>query len=404
MTPDQVAQCLLYVIVALLLAKLLGELAERLKQAPVVGELLAGVILGGGVLGFIRLDNPMHLTASTSALVLLAELGVILLLFEVGLESDLDDFLKVGPSALMVAVVGVTGPFVVGFFVSRWFGLSTPVSVFMGASLTATSVGVTARTFSDLGQINTNVARIVLGAAVIDDVLGLIILAVVSSVVTDGSVSLAKVAITAGTAIAFLVGGIVIGLRLAPYMLVAAKQVRTRGMLTISAFLFCLVFAYVAHKLGLAPIVGAFAAGLILAKTEDQVHIQASMKPLADILIPIFFVMLGVSVNIAVFNPYSNAYSGSLALAGALIVTAILMKVVAGLGVLRKGVNRLAVGVGMIPRGEVGLFFASIGWSRRIINSTEYAAILAVVIVTTIITPPILKLVLAKRAGKARHA
>ena len=400
MSPDQAAQCILYIIVVLLLAKLLGELAELIHQPAVVGELLAGIILGGSVLGWIRMDGHASLSPSLTSLAFLAQLGVILLLFEVGLESDLDDFLKVGPSALMVAVIGVIGPFAAGYLVSRLFQLPTPVAVFMGAALTATSVGITARTLGDLGQLRTNAARTILGAAVIDDVLGLIILAVVSGLGATGHISYWQVARITALAISFLVGAIVIGVPLAPHILTVAKRLRTRGMLTISAFLFCLVFAYIAHGLGLAAIVGAFAAGLVLAKTADQVHIQERMKPIADIFIPIFFVILGLSVNLRVFNPFSVGARGSLVLAAALILVAVTMKMLAGLGVLRRGISRVVVGIGMIPRGEVGLIFASIGLSKSIINSAEYSAIVAVVVFTTLITPPLLKLAF-KTSSKA---
>ena len=402
MSLDQVSQCVLSVIIILVFAKVFGELSERIGQPPVLGELLAGVLIGGSVLGLIKIDHGAALPPECSSLVFLAELGVILLLFEVGLESDLEEFLRVGPSALMVAVVGVIGPFALGYLVSLWFHLSTPVSIFMGAALTATSVGITARTLSDLGQLRTSAAKIILGAAVIDDVFGLIILAVVASLITTQSVSFWGVTTTALYAVAFLVGSILIGIPVAPYMLRLAKKLRTRGMLTISAFLFCLALAYAAHALGLAPIVGAFAAGLVLARTEDLVHIRERMRPLADVLVPIFFVMLGVSVNLSVLNPLDPKGRPMLGFIGLLVLAAIVMKCFAGLGVLKRGVSRIVVGVGMIPRGEVGLIFAGIGLSRGIINPVEYAAIIAVVIITTFITPSLLKLVLGKSAKPER--
>lgn len=403
MQPDQVAQCLLYIIVLLLVAKVFGELAERVHQPAVVGELIAGIILGGSVLGFIRMEGAGGASPACTALSFIAELGVILLLFEVGLESDLDDFLGVGSSALMVAVIGVVGPFAAGYFVSLLFHLSSATALFMGAALTATSVGITARTLGDLGQLRTNAAKTILGAAVIDDVLGLIILAVVGGLSSTGRVSIWHVGETTLLAILFLVGSMVIGVPLAPHIMGILNRLRTRGMLTISAFLFCLGFAYVAHELGLAAIVGAFAAGLVLAKSCDRLHIQERIKPIADIFIPIFFVILGVSVNLGVFNPFHAESRASLTLAGGLILVAIVMKVVAGLGVLRKGINRLVVGVGMIPRGEVGLIFASIGYGKGIINSMEYSAIVGVVVFTTLVTPPLLKLVIKESPQKA-HA
>jgi len=396
MSLDQVSQSILYIIIILVFAKVFGELAERIGQPPVLGELVAGVILGASVLGWIRADRTAILAPESSVLVFLAELGVIILLFEVGLESDLEEFLRVGWSAMLVAVIGVAGPFALGYYSSILLGLSYTSAIFMGAALTATSVGITARTLGDLGQIRTSAAKIILGAAVIDDVIGLIILAVVGSLVAGNTVSFGEVGKVVLLAVAFLAGGIAIGIFLAPHMLGLAKKLRTRGMLTISAFLFCLTLSYLAHELGLAAIVGAFAAGLILARTEDLVHIQQRIKPIADIFVPIFFVMLGVSVNLSVLNPLNPEARSNLAFIGILVLVAVVMKVVAGLGVLKRGVSRLVVGVGMIPRGEVGLIFASIGLTRNIITPAEYAAIIAVVIITTFITPPLLKGVLSR--------
>lgn len=393
---EQITQAILYVILILIFAKLFGEIAERIGQPPVLGELLAGVVLAATAFKWMHAD-----ASENQPLLLLAELGVILLLFEIGLESDLEEFLRVGASALMVAVVGVVGPFAVGYLVAASFHLSTTVAIFIGATLTATSVGITARTLSDLGQCRTPAARVILGAAVVDDVLGLIILAVVTSLVQDGAISAWDIAKTTVLAIVFLVGAIVVGIPVAPFMLKIAKRLRTRGILTISAFLFCLLLGYIAHRLGLATIVGAFAAGLVLARTEDLAHIQERMKPLADILIPVFFVMLGLSVNLGVFNPFDEGAGKRFVFMGVLSAVAIVMKMFSGLGVLRKGVNRLVVGVGMIPRGEVGLIFASIGLSRGIITSEQYAAIIAVIVITTFVTPPLLKLAFAsaKQAG-----
>lgn len=383
-----IPQTILYIIIILLYAKVLGELAERIGQPPVLGELIAGVILGSSVLGWIKPND---------ALLVFAELGVILLLFEIGLESDIKEFLSVGPSALLVAIIGVVLPFAFGYLVSYYvFHLANTVSIFVGATLTATSVGITARTLTDLGRLKAPEAKIILGAAVVDDVIGLIILAVVTGLVTHGSVSALDVAKTSILAIAFLVGAIVIGLIITPHILQFVKTLRTRGILTISAILFCLILAYIAHKLHLATIVGAFAAGLVLARTDDTAHIQDRVKPIADIFVPIFFVMLGTSVNLSLFNPFNPEMHSVIYLMLTLSAIAVLMKIFSGFGVLKKGVNKLVVGVGMIPRGEVGLIFASIGLARNIINPGEYASIVAIVVITTFITPPLLKFVLRK--------
>lgn len=390
-----VSQTILYLIIILIFAKVFGELAERIGQPPVLGELIAGVVLGSSVLGWIHTNDAM---------LVLAELGVILLLFEIGLESDLEEFLRVGPSAILVAVIGVILPFIAGYMVSYYlFGVTSVVSIFIGATLTATSVGITARTLTDLGQLKTAAAKIILGAAVVDDVIGLIILAVVTGLVADGSVNIFGVVKTSVMAILFLVGAIVIGIPVAPYLLKLTKNLRTRGILTISALLFCLILSYAAYGLHLATIVGAFAAGLVLARTDDLAHIQERIKPIADIFVPIFFVMLGVSVNLSVFNPTNPESRSGLMMMLALVLVAVVMKLFAGFGVLRKGVSRIVVGVGMIPRGEVGLIFASIGLARKIITPGEYAAIVAIVVITTFITPPLLKIVLKKVKPEAQE-
>jgi len=386
---ESITQAIFYIIMILVFAKAFGELAERVGQPPVLGELLAGVVLASTVFRYLHVE-----VAGNQPLLLLAELGVILLLFEIGLESDLEEFLRVGPSALVVATVGIAGPFAVGYFVSIWFGLATKVAVYIGATLTATSVGITARTLSDLRRLGTAEAKIILGAAVIDDVLGLIILAVVTGA---GAITAWQISKTTLLAIGFLLGAILIGVPVAPHMFRIARRLRTRGILTISAFLFCLTLAYIAHELRLATIVGAFAAGLVLARTEDLAHIQERMKPVADILVPVFFVMVGIRVDLGIFNPLDPQAHGMLALMGVLVAVAVIMKLFSGLGVLRRRVNRIAVGVGMIPRGEVGLIFATIGLTRHVITPGEYAAIVAVVVITTFITPPLLKL--AFRAG-----
>ncbi len=381
------SRIIIQIVIILFAAKVVAEIAVRGGMPAVLGELLAGVILGGSLLGVIRQNE---------VLTVLAEIGAIILLFEIGLESDLEEFLRVGTSAFTVAVIGVIGPFAVGYGVALAFGLNSITAVYIGATLTATSVGITARTLADLGRLHTNEARIILGAAVIDDVLGLIILAVVYGLVKTNSVSFWEVSKITILAVAFLAGAIAIGIPVAPRVMSVVKRLRTRGILTVSAVIFCFGLAYIAHELRLATIVGAFAAGLVLAKTEDHAHIQACIKPVADIFIPIFFVMLGVSVDLGAFSPAGAEGGSLLPFTGLLILVAVVMKLFAGLGVLRRGVKRLTVGIGMIPRGEVGLIFASFGLTNQVISSALYSAIVAVVFFTTFITPPLLKLAFRK--------
>ena len=403
---------ILYALVIILLAaKIGGDLVERLGQPAVLGELVFGVLLGNAFLVGIPWFEPLK---GHHALTVLAEIGVILLLFEVGLESTVADMMKVGLSSLLVALLGVIAPFFLGWGVAAWFlpGHSLYVHLFIGATLTATSVGITARVLKDLGRIKDKESRIILGAAVIDDIMGLVILAVVSGVIAsversgEGVSSLAILWIIA-KAVIFLFGAVVVGGMLSPRVFRLASKLRVAGMLLTTALAFCFVLAWLAAIMGLAPIVGAFAAGLILEKvhfrefeSRGEHDLEELIHPLAVFLVPIFFVEMGMAVDLRTFAD-SQVLVFALALTGA----AIIGKQAAALGVLERGLNRLAVGLGMIPRGEVGLIFAAIGarmmiQGEPVISASVYSAVVIMVIVTTLVTPPVLKLVL-ERADKA---
>jgi Kef-type K+ transport system membrane component KefB len=406
---------LIGVAIMLVLAKVGGEIFERAGQPGVLGELFAGVVLGNLVIfGFNRAE-PLKTNETIAAL---AELGVIILLFEVGLESDLKEMVEVGWSSLLVAVLGVIVPFFLGWAVSAYFLPDEPrlVHIFIGATLCATSVGITARVFKDLGKLATREARIILGAAVIDDVLGLLILAVVAGAIravgTGGVLSYSEVGLIALKSFAFLIGSIAIGILLMPRMLHVASRLVTRGVLLTFAISCCLFLAWMAAKVGLAPIVGAFAAGLIL----DEVHFKHGrgqqerdlhdlLQPVSTVLVPIFFVLMGLKVDLRLF-----ARVDILGLAFALTVAAIIGKQICAFGVVERGINRLAVGLGMIPRGEVGLIFAGIGAtlmlpaangvSQPVISSAIFGAVVIMVIITTLITPIALKWSLGKGKRK----
>ncbi|HJY29471.1 MAG TPA: cation:proton antiporter [Pyrinomonadaceae bacterium] len=403
---------LIGVAVMLVIAKLMGEVFERLRQPAVLGELFAGILLGNLVLlGFTSAES-LKTNATVAAL---AEFGVIILLFEVGLESDLKEMMEVGWSSLLVAVLGVIAPFVLGWAVSAYLIPDEPrlAHIFIGATLCATSVGITARVFKDLGKLNTREARIILGAAVIDDVLGLLILAVVAgaikAVATGASLSMLDVALIAIKSLAFLIGSIVVGQLLVPRLLRGAGRLETRGVLLTLAISVCLVLAWASAKVGLAPIVGAFAAGLIL----DEVHYKPSggrkerdlhdlLQPVSTVLVPIFFVLMGLKVDLRLFMQFDI-----LGLAIALTLAAIVGKQICALGVIERGINRLAVGLGMIPRGEVGLIFAGIGATLMlpsasganvpVISSAIFGAVVIMVIITTLITPITLKWSLGRK-------
>ena len=406
---------LIGVAVMLMLAKLGGELFERLKQPAVLGELVAGIVLGNLVIFGFTGAEPLKTHATVAAL---AELGVIILLFEVGLESDLREMMEVGFSSLLVALLGVIAPFFLGWIVSAYFIPEAPqlAHIFIGAVLCATSVGITARVFKDLGMLNTREARIILGAAVIDDVLGLLILAVVAGAIkaaaTGGALSMIEVGFIALKSLAFLIGSILIGHFIMPRVLRGAGRFETRGVLLTLAISFCLVLAWAAAKVGLAPIVGAFAAGLIL----DEVHYKSAggrqerdlvdlLQPVSAVLVPIFFVLMGLKVDLRLFTRVEI-----LGFAFVLTLAAIVGKQICALGVTERGLNRLAIGVGMIPRGEVGLIFAGIGAtlmlptatgvSEPVITSAVFGAVVIMVFITTLITPLALKWALGRKSRK----
>ena len=406
---DPIAHVVLWLAVILAAAKLGGDLAVRLRQPAVLGELVAGVLLGNLRLAGIDFFAPL---ATDPSLDMLARLGVLILLFEVGLESTVKQMLKVGLSSLIVALLGVAAPFGLGWAVGAWLlpHESGYVHAFLGAALSATSVGITARVLKDLKREKTEEARIILGAAVIDDVLGLVMLTVVSGAIAaagrGGVLPLGDVLGIVGKALAFLAGSLVLGAAIAPRLFDLASRLKSRGVLLSLGLAFCFVLSWLADLIGLAPIVGAFAAGLILESVHyrsfvdnGEHELEELVHPLAEFLVPVFFVLMGARTDLRSF-----AEPGVLGLAAALILAAIVGKQACALGVLGPGLNRLAVGVGMIPRGEVGLIFANIGLGltlagRPIISPSTFSAVVVMVIVTTMLTPPALKWAMERRTS-----
>lgn len=388
-----VARFFLVLAAILVAAKLLGEAAERIGQPAVLGELLAGVLLGGSVLGIVPSDGP-----AAEVIHVLAELGVLLLLFEIGLETDLREMFRVGPAALAVAVVGVTLPFAFGYLYWRYAphaasgnGDLITAAIFIGATLTATSVGITARVLSDLGRMRTPEARIIIGAAVIDDVLGLVILSVVSGVAAGASVSAFGIGRTLAVAVGFLVVAVVVGRFVGPRLFDVIVRMRVRYVLLVASIAFALALAGLAGFAGSALIIGAFAAGLILSGTNQFDTIEHEVRPVASIFTPFFFVSVGASVNLALLNPSTPAARATLLMAGALTLLAIIGKVAAGWAAPWTRFRRIVVGVGMVPRGEVGLIFAEIGRRSGVLGEEVFGAVLLMVMVTTFIAPPALK-------------
>jgi Kef-type K+ transport system membrane component KefB len=403
---DPVAHVVLLVAVILVAGKLGGDVAVRLGQPAVLGELLAGVVLGNlGLAGLHGLDAVAHDTDVD----LLSRLGVLILLFDVGLESTVGQMLGVGASALLVAVLGVAAPLALGWLVGAWLlpEGGAHLHAFLGATLCATSVGITARVLQDLGRSQSREARIILGAAVVDDVLGLVVLSVVAAVIgaSEGGVPLSYAAMgwILGKAVLFLLGSVILGLWLSPRLFRFGPRLRRRDVLLTFGLAFCFVLAWLSDVVGLAPIVGAFAAGLIL----EDVHfrglldrgerpLREAIHPITAFLAPLFFVVMGMRTDLVSFLD-----GRVLLLTLALTIAAIVGKQVCGLGVLGGGVDRLSVGLGMVPRGEVGLIFANIGvmlsaGGRPLLDATAYSAIVAMVILTTLITPPALKWSLGK--------
>lgn len=404
---SDIAPVVLALAVILIAAKLGGDVAVRLGQPAVLGELIVGVILGNLTLvGF----GGMEPLGQEPTIAMLAELGVLILLFEVGLEATVRDMVKVGLPSLLVALLGVVTPFVLGWGVGAWVlpDESVYVHLFLGATLTATSVGITARVLRDLDKSRTPEARIILGAAVIDDVLGLVILAVVAGVIQAADqgrgVSLGATGLVMAKALVFLVGALVLGMWLSPRLFARAAQLRGPGVLLATALSFCFLLAYLSSIMGLAPIVGAYAAGLIL----EDVHyrdfagrgerpLEELIQPVASVLVPVFFVLMGMRVDLTAF-----AHTEVLGLAALLTVAAIIGKQACSLGAMGRGLDHLSIGIGMVPRGEVGLIFASIGMSLTIggmpvVSPAIYSAIVIMVILTTMAAPPALKWSLNRR-------
>jgi Kef-type K+ transport system membrane component KefB len=390
---------LLALAFAIVGAKLAGELVERLGQPAVLGELIVGILAGNTVL----LGGPdLSALASTETLTSMAELGAVLLLFHVGLESTPRDMLAVGGRAALVAVVGVVAPMLLGFGVGELLrpDESWMLHAFLGAMLAATSVGITARVLKDADALRAPFARIILGAAVIDDVLGLVVLAVVSGIITASgtgvALSAASILWIIGKALLFLVGALLVGSFLSPRVFRGALALRSRGVVLTLSLGFCFVLAYLALKAGLAPIVGAFAAGLVLEDVHFEDHVQRgepplheSLEPLTALLVPVFFVRMGMLVDLRSF-----ASASVLGFAALLTLAAVLGKLACA-AVAPKGVSGLTLGLGMMPRGEVGLIFAGIGAKlvvsgKPVVDAGTYAAAVFMVVATTMLTPPLL--------------
>lgn len=378
-----IAEFLLALIAIFIAAKAFGEIAERLGQPAVLGELLGGVLIG---VSGLHLVDPHDTTIH-----LLSELGVILLLFLIGLETDLKKLMSVGGSATAVAIVGVALPFAGGWLLGRALGFNPMVSVFLGAALTATSVGITARVLSDLGHLKDDESQIILGAAVVDDIIGLVLLTLLSTLAGGGTLSVLGVGRIVLVAFGFVIAAIVIGSALAPALIKLVDRIDMARGLFFASVVFAFLLAYIAQQVGSAIIIGSFAAGLVLARTDRGRDIEHEVHDVAQFFVPIFFVVVGAAVDLRSINPFDPASRRFFLIGLALAAIGTVGKVAAGFVVTKKGIKRTVIGVGMIPRGEVGLIFAQIGLSTGLLSGGLYGAVALMVMITTLIAPPMLR-------------
>ncbi|MBD2176981.1 cation:proton antiporter [Pseudanabaena sp. FACHB-1998] len=417
--PIVLSSVLLSLVVIYLASKIGSEIAKRLDFPPVLGELVAGVLVGISALhliifpdsGLLVSDSLImsgiqllnHLSpevlsqvfASQSEVIsVIAELGVIVLLFEIGLESNLRDLKEVGIQAVVAACVGVAVPFAAGTVgLMMIFHVAAIPAIFAGAALTATSIGITSKVLSELGRLKSTEGQIIVGAAVIDDVLGIIVLAVVASLAKTGEIDVLNVVYLIVSATAFLVGAILLGGFFNKSFTAIVSKLETRGNIVIPAFIFAFFMAFIGNAIHLEAILGAFAAGLVLDESDARNELDELIKPIADLIVPVFFVTVGARADLTVLNPANPDNRAGLLIAIFLVLVAIAGKLVTGWAVFGiPNINRVAIGVGMIPRGEVGLVFAGIGSASGVLSKPLEVSIIIMVILTTFLAPPFLRL------------
>ena len=411
-------------LVIFVAARLLAELLVRLQLPTILGELIAGVIIGGSGLqlivppgteaavneGVLRLvgslaDIPPEAVAQIYAgsfpnLQEVASLGLFALLFLTGLESDLDELVAVGAQATTVAVAGVVLPFALGTAgLMALFQVEVIPAVFAGASMTATSIGITASVFSELKMLRSREGQIVIGAAVLDDILGIVILAVVVSLAGGGSLEIGPILKLVVAAVVFVLAAIGLSRSAAPAFDWVLDRLKAPGDVVVASFVVLTLCCFAATAIGLEAALGAFAAGLILSKSNHSHAIAAAVQPVVALFATIFFVLIGTGLDLSVLNPLDPANWAGLVVAGFLLVVAIAGKVAAGWSFLSpQPTDRLVVGLGMMPRGEVGLIFLGLGTQARLLSPALEAAILLMVIGTTFLAPVLLRLVLAGKS------
>lgn len=391
-----ISEFLFILVVILIFAKSLGELCQMIGQPAVLGELLAGIIIGPGVLAIIQ---DVSLFEHNNFLYLLAEIGVLLLLFEVGLETNLSELLKVGKKSIIIGIFGILFPFAFASGFCFLVGGTTMESIMIAAALTATSIGITSRIFKELHILQSQEAKIVIGAAIVDDIIALAILGIISSMaVTDEKLSIPFIITTIGISVLFLIIAFFAGRIFVNHLVSLLEKMKGRGIMRIGAITFALVLALIADKIGSSIIIGSFAAGILLAETHKRDIIMEGLKPIVDFFTPIFFVSVGIAINISIFNPFKSDNLPILAIILALTFIAVITKILpAYLIKTENGVHRILIGLGMVPRGEVGLIFASMGKITGVLTNQMYNIVVAVVVLSTIIAPPLIKLVIKKK-------
>lgn len=384
----EVDQLFAMLVMMLATAKLGGALAQKIGQPAVLGELIGGIVVGGSVLGIV---DP-HI----ETIHMLSELGVAILLLAIGLETDLGSMMKVGGTAVAVAVVGVIVPFGLGYAGCRMMGLDNIVAIMAGATLTATSVGITARVLSDLGKLKSPEGQVILGAAVIDDILGLVILTVVGGLVDGGEVTGWSVASATFKAFGFLAATLLAGKLLLPGLIRLGGRLDLPGTPTIYAVILALGLAWLAEQSGSALIIGAFAAGVLIAGTSKAEEVEHGVTTLGHFFVPLFFVTVGASVDLSALDPRTPEARTALGVGAMLIVTGVVGKLAAGYAPFWFRGDKRVIGVGMVPRGEVGLIFARMGLDKGVFTGGLFGGVTLMVIVTTFLAPPLLKILLSK--------
>lgn len=376
--PHATDQFLLELFAIFVAAKVAGEIFERLRIPGVLGEILAGISFGPYALGWVH---------STDALHSIAEIGAIFVLFYAGLETRPQDLIRVGRKALLVAVAGIVVPFVLGFAYMKWRGDASTEAIFVGAAMVATSVGITARVLRDLNVLSTRAARIILGAAVFDDILGMLLLAVVAGLASQGSLEWLHLSVLSAEATAFALFMIFVAPRIVRRMQPRMERLSTQNASLVIALALCLFLSWLSVKIGMAAIIGAFFAGLMFADHAPQWNLLPRVGGITEFLAPFFFFSIGAQLDVRLF-------SGNVLLAAVIVsVLAIVSKVLGcGLPLLREGwPAALRVGVGMMPRGEVALIVALVGLNSQIVTQSTYAIVVFMTAVTTVLAPPLLR-------------